>query len=364
MKKQIVMLALAGMLSTSLVACKGGKLGDATTEATTSAEKNISTQYVTLGEYKGLNIEKKVYTITDEDVQDEIDSALDENAEYKEITERAAKKGDIITVSYEGSVDGKALEDAKEEEYDFEIGIEEFGKKFDDGLIGMKVGDKKTITVSFDKDYEDSSWAGKTIDFKVKASAINEKILPEYNDKFVSEYYDCSTTEEYEGYVRENLEKEYESDSEDEAGSDALEQVVSNAAISGYPQDLYDSCYQEVKEGYESYAEYFNADASEIYNMFGMTEDDLKQEAMDLVNQRLVINAIAVAENISVSEEDYKNSVDQYVEDWGCEDQQELEETYGVDAVKQEMLKQKVMQYLLDNANITEVDASIYDEEQ
>lgn len=363
MKKQIVVLALATMLATSLVGCKGEKTTTDNSNPQNGVE-DISKDYVTLGEYNGLSIEKKVYTITDEDVQSEIDAALDENAEYKEIKDRGAKKGDIITVSYKGTENGKEVEGASEEEYDFEIGIEEFGKKFDDGLIGMKVGDTKTITVEFPDDYEDdTSWAGKKIDFKVKATAINEKVLPEYNDEFVSENYDCKTTAEYEASVKQSLEADYEKDGELEAGSDALDTAIENATINGYPDDLYNDCYEEVKAGYESYAEYFNVEKSEIYNMFDMTEEDLKSEAMDLVNQRLVVNAIAVAENIFVSDEDYNNSIDSYVEDWGCENQAELEETYGVDAIKQEMLQEKVMEYLLAHANVSEVQASIYDEE-
>lgn len=364
MKKQMVMLILTAMLAASLAGCNGAKKKEDNAVTQTSAVENVTQNYVTLGNYKGLNIEKKVYTITDEDIQNEIDAALDENADYKEIKDRGAKKGDIITVSYEGSENGKALEGASEEEYDFDIGIEEFGKEFDKGLIGMKVGEKKTITVSFPDDYEDdSSWAGKTIDFDVEALAINERILPEYNDKFVSENYDCQTTEEYETSLREQLETDYEQLSNEEAGWDALDAAVANANITGYPEDLYNSCYQEVKEGYESYAEMFSVDKSEIYNMFDMTEEDLKNEALEQVNMELVINAIAEAEQISVSDEDYNNMIDSYVENSDCETQEELEETYGIDSIKEEMLQEKVREFLVTHANIEEVQASIYDEE-
>ena len=260
------------------------------------------------------------------------------------------------------------MEDASEDEYDFEIGIEEFGKEFDEGLIGMKVGEKKNITISFPDDYEeDSSWAGRTIDFKVEATAINEKILPEYNDTFVSEIDSdentFKTTEEYEDYLRKQIEADYEETSNAEAGQDALDAAIANATINGYPDDLYASCYQEVKEGYEWYAEMFGVDKSEIYNMFEMTEDDLKNEALDLVNESLVVNAIAAIEQISVTDEDYNSMIDQYIEDSDCESQEELEETYGIETIKEEMLHEKVMQYLIDHANIEEVPASLYDEE-
>lgn len=357
MKKQIAILALASMLAVSIAGCKGKESTD-----NVVTEENIK-EYVTLGEYKGLNIEKNVYTITDQDIQNEIDAALDENADYKEITNRGAKKGDIITVSYKGTENGEEVEDATEDEYDFEIGIKEFGKEFDAGLIGMKVGDKKTITVTFDDDYEYDVWAGKTIDFAVKAIAINEKILPEYNDAFVSEYYDCKTTKDYEASLKKELEEEYEAVSNEEAGEEALSVAVSNATITGYPEDLYDSYYQEVKEGYEWYADMFGVDKSEIYNMFDMTEDDLKAEALELVNERLVVEAIATAEQISVTDEDYDNMIDACVDESECESQEELEETYGVDSIKAQMLGKKVSQYLIDHANIEEVQASIYDEE-
>ena len=363
MKKQIVMLALTAMLAASLAGCAGKKAESDSVEQKSTVEATPN-GYVTLGEYKGLSVEKKVYTITEEDIQNEIDAVLDENAEYKDIKDRGAKKGDIITVSYKGTENGKEVEGATEEEYDFEIGMEEFGKEFDDGLIGMKIGDTKTITVEFPENYEyDETWAGKKIDFEVKASAINEKILPEYTDQFVSENYDCKTTAEYEASIKQSLEADYEFDSNSEAGSDALDAAIANATINGYPEELYNSCYEEVKSGYESYAEMFEVDKSEIYNMFEITEDDIKSEAMDLVNLRLVVDAIATAENISVSDEDYNLMVTSYVEDWGCESQAELEETYGVDYIKQEMLQQKVMDFLLANANVSEVEASMYEEE-
>ena len=364
MKKQVVMLTVTAMLAASLAGCQGAdkKTGNVQQSSTT---ENTSEEKFTLGEYKGLNIEKKVYTITDEDVKNEVDMALDEYADYKKIKDRGAKAGDIITVSYKGTENGKKVEGASEKEYDFEIGLEEYGREFDDGLIGMKTGDTKTITVKFPDDFEsDETWAGRTIDFKVKASEINEKILPEYNDEFVSKNYNCKTTAEYEASVKQDMEAEYEKVSKEEAGSDALETVVENSEMNECPEDLYQSCYDEVKTGYEDTAEYFGEDKSEMYNMFGITEDDLKEEATDLAKQRLVIEAIAKAENISVSDEDYKNMIASYVENWGCESQEELEETYGADYIKQDMLQQKVMDCLLSYANISEVPASIYDEEQ
>lgn len=363
MKKQVVMLTLTAMLAASLAGCQGAEKKTDDVEQSSTAE-NTSNEYFTLGEYKGLNIDKKVYTITDEEVKNEVEAALDEYADYKKIKDRGAQEGDIITVSYKGTENGKKVEGASEEEYDFEIGLEEYGKEFDDGLIGMKVGDTKTITVKFPDDSElDETWAGKTIDFKVKASEINEKILPEYNDAFVSKNYGCKTTAEYEASVKQSMEIEYENVSKEEAGSDALDAVVENSEMKECPEELYQSCYEEVKTGYEESAEYFGEDKSEMYNMFGITEDDLKEEATDLAKQRLVVEAIAKAENISVSDKDYKNMMASYVENWGCESQEELEELYGVDYIKQDMLQQKVMDYLLSCANVSEVQASIYDEE-
>ena len=159
------------------------------------------------------------------------------------------------------------------------------------------------------------------------------------------------------------METEYENAAKEEAGSDALDIVVESSEMKECPEELYQYCYEQVKTEYEYSAETFGEDKSEIYNMFGITEDDIKEEAKDLAKQRLVVEAIAKAENISVSDEDYKNMVASYVENWGCESQEELEESYGVDYIKQDMLQQKVMDCLLSYANISEVQASIYDEE-
>lgn len=261
-------------------------------------------KYVTLGDYKNLEIDRVVYTITDEDVQSEIEGLLYSYAETNEISDRAAQDGDIVNIDYVGTVDGEEFEDGSEEDCEVEIGSETFIEGFEEQLVGMKNGETKDITVTFPEPY-DGVLDGKEAIFHVTMNQIYELDMPKYNDEFVQEYTDSSTTDEYEAALKEELQTSSDEDSESMACSDALYEIMENSTFDGYPQELYDLTKTELETSIQDMADMFGMEVSELFG----DDYDIDEATAEAVNEKLIVYAIADAEKLQVSDEDYDSYV-------------------------------------------------------
>ena len=176
MKKKVATAAIAAMTMTFLAGC---------------SSRGTYAKYLTLGEYKGLNVTKVKTEVTDDDVEAEIESALDENAEYTDV-DRAAKDGDQVNIDFDGSIDGEAWD--SDTDYDLVIGSEDFQPEFEEHLIGAKAGDTLEFTITLSDDY-DGDYAGKDADFKVTVNAVQEINVPELNDDYCKKYTDYDTVD-------------------------------------------------------------------------------------------------------------------------------------------------------------------------
>lgn len=346
MKKKLMLLTLGLCCASLLAGC--------------SSSKGTYDDYVTLGEYKGLEVSKIKSEVTDDLLEEEISYILEENAEYKDITDRGAQEGDSVNIDYEGTIDGETFEDGSAEDFDLVIGEGYLLDDLEAGIVDMNTGDTKEITLTFPEDY-DEDLGGKEAVFTVTLNSIQEIELPTYNDEFVASISDFSTTEEYEEDLRQSLLETQEEDNNYTAGYDALLAAIENATIDGYPEELYESCLAEYDEMNASFAEMLGMDVSELEG----TEEEKKEAVIEMVNEDMVTTAIAEAEDISVSDEEYQTYLEDNYEDYGYDSAESFESDYGEEALMDEILLTKVQNFLLENANVTEVtEEEYYGEEE
>lgn len=310
-------------------------------------------QYVTLGTYKNMSVEKPVYEVNEDEIGIEIENYLYEKSEMQQ-TDEGAESGDTVTMDLKATIEGEAEPVLDETDYSVELGYEEFGPDFDEALIGCQAGDSKTVSCDFAEDdlYED--WAGKTVTFQVSVKTVEELIVPEYDDAFIADMgYDSQ--EDFENYIRENLEANYEVQSDSEARNNAILAALDDTQFDGYPDKLYDSCSDAVNEQYALYAEAYGMTMDEILEAFGMTQEDLDDEILESVNIRLFISALCQAENITVSDREYDSFLDEQFSQYGYEDRDSFEAEYGKEYILWALYEQKVADYLLKNASVEEV---------
>lgn len=307
-------------------------------------------KYVKLGDYKNLSVDRIVYTVTEEDVQNEIDGLLYSASETKEVTDRAAKDGDLVNIDYTGTISGEAFEGGSEEDCELEIGSGSFIEGFEEQLIGMKNGESKDITVTFPEPY-DGELDGKEAVFAVTMNQIYEMTLPVFDDAFVKENTSYSTVAEYETGTLEELQRSNDEESNSMASYDALLAAMDNATIDGYPEELYNTTREELNASNQATAEMFGMEVSDL-----LGEDyDIDEATLEMVNEKLMVYAIADKENISVSEEDYQAYLDENLELYGYESQEEFEKDYPADSLKYDILYEKIMDFLTANTNFNDI---------
>ena len=305
MKKRLCAAVMFGMATCLFAGCGGnggGQSGEAVTDTETQAflDYNVS-DYVTLGEYKGLMVQYPVPTVSNEDVEMSIEELLEENTEYKKITIRGVESGDYLTIDFTGTIDGQEFDGGSAEDYEFVIGAEEFPQEFENNLLGKSAGETVTFQMVYPEDYEEEI-AGKTAEFTVTVKAVSEMVVPEYNDEFVAKVTDYDTTEAYEEAMREELISDAQEEAAAGAGDEALSLAVGNATVSGYPQALYDACYNSTMEEYQQYADMFGMELDEFIRDFA-GEDDLEGITVESVNEILVAQAIEEKEKLPLSME-------------------------------------------------------------
>lgn len=359
MKRKSYILVVAVMASAMLLAGCGNKsqgngTGDGKGENSEEALDFDASEYVKLGDYKGLEVTyPSVLPVTDEEVQENIQYELEENTDYKEVKDRAAEKGDIANIDFTGTIDGEEFEGGSGSGYELELGSGDFLEDFENSLIGKKAGETATFTLTLPEDYGQDV-AGKEAEFTVKINSVSEAVTPEYNEEFVKSVSDYETTQEYEASVKKRLQEEAEESSKMEAEESALRLAIENATIDGYPQKLYDFFYDDNVTGYKNYAEFMGIDYEEFLESY-MSEDDIKETTVDQVNEYLVASAILKAEGQEVSDGDYSKLAEEMAKENEYETLEEYEKDYGKTYIMTQIVRQKAIEILYDSAKLQEV---------
>ena len=330
-----------------------------TASALTGCGKDDSSEsyekYVTLGDYTGMTIDRIKTTVTDDDVQEEVQNDLYTNADYTEVTDRAAQNGDTVNIDYTGKIDGAEFDGGSDADFDLELGSGTFLSDFEDGIVGMMTGETKDITVTFPEDY-DGELDGKTAVFSVTVNSITEVTLPEYNDSYVQDNYGYDTTAEFEASLKSDLQEQYDDDAQYTACADALTQAVDNASFDGYPQELYDATKTQVESDNQAFAEQLGIEWTDLVG-----EDyDIEDDVLSAIHEKMVVCVIADKEKLTVTDDELNSYIDDNWELYEYDSRDAFVEDNGEDTLRYTLLYDKVLDFLGENNTFNDIDADDY----
>ena len=311
---------------------------------------------VTLGDYKGVTVEKTIQSVTDEDVQNEIDNAL---ANYPVEVDQAAKEGDTVNIDYVGKIDGEEFDGGSDQGADLKLGSGKFIDGFEDGLIGARKGETRTLNLTFPEDYT-QDLAGKAVEFTVTVNAVKEP-LSEPTDQWVAdniEGYD--NLADYKAGIRSEQEESNEQTAENQVRYAEWTQVIDNCTINEYPETLVEVGKKLYEQQVETYAKYAGMELDAYIESSGLTQEEyqsnMEEYGKNVAAQALVCQAICDKEGFAIGDDDYQKALQDMLTEYGCTED-ELIQTYGQDNVEQSIMLNRVSNLILENANVTEVQA-------
>lgn len=311
---------------------------------------------VTLGDYKGVTVEKTIQSVTDEDVQNEIDNAL---ANYPVEVDQAAKEGDTVNIDYVGKIDGEEFDGGSDQGADLKLGSGKFIDGFEDGLIGARKGETRTLNLTFPEDYT-QDLAGKAVEFTVTVNAVKEP-LSEPTDQWVAdniEGYD--NLADYKAGIRSEQEESNEQTAENQVRYAAWTQVIDNCTINEYPETLVEVGKKLYEQQVETYAKYAGMELDAYIESSGLTQEEyqsnMEEYGKNVAAQALVCQAICDKEGFAIGDDDYQKALQDMLTEYGCTED-ELIQTYGQDNVEQSIMLNRVSNLILENANVTGVQA-------
>ena len=311
---------------------------------------------VTLGDYKGVTVEKTIQSVTDEDVQNEIDNAL---ANYPVEVDQAAKEGDTVNIDYVGKIDGEEFDGGSDQGADLKLGSGKFIDGFEDGLIGARKGETRTLNLTFPEDHT-QDLAGKAVEFTVTVNAVKEP-LSEPTDQWVAdniEGYD--NIADYKAGIRSEQEESNEQTAENQVRYAAWTQVIDNCTINEYTETLVEVGKKLYEQQVETYAKYAGMELDAYIESSGLTQEEyqsnMEEYGKNVAAQALVCQAICDKEGFAIGDDDYQKALQDMLTEYGCTED-ELIQTYGQDNVEQSIMLNRVSNLILENANVTEVQA-------
>lgn len=314
---------------------------------------------VKLGEYKGIKVAKIDYTVTDEDVDKEIQSVLEKNARMISIDDRAVESGDIVVIDFEGFVDDVAFEGGKGEDYELEIGSNTFIPGFEDQLIGANVDDLVDVKVTFPEEYHAENLAGKPAVFKVTVKEIKVKEIPELDDEFVSDVSDFDTLDEYKADIRKDLEEKAKAKAERETENAVIDKVVENAEVD-VPAAMIDGQTTAMVNDFAQRLSYQGMDLDTYMKYTGSTVEQLKEmykeQAEKMVRGNLVLEAIAKAEGVEVTPEEVEMNLVDMAKKYNMEldELKKLVSESELDMIKKDMTTSKTVEMIVNNSEVEE----------
>ena len=341
MKKKVAML-LTGVMAVSLMmtGCQSAK--------------GLETENVKISVYKGVEVDKvdKPSEVTDDDVNTQIQSVLDENSTTEEVTGRAVKKGDTATIDFVGKMNGEAFDGGSSTDYPLEIGSNSFIDGFEDSIIGHNAGDTFDWNEKFPENYGSSDLAGKDVTFTITVKSISKKKTPKLTDKFVKKVSkESKTVKEYKEEVKKSLEEDNEKTYNDSLQQAAWQKVLDNTKVKKYPEKDVKKIEDSLISQYKSVAEAYNMSYDDlIEQQMGTTvekfEKQVTKAAKSSVKQTLVTKAIADKENIKLDDETYKTELKKIADAYGYDSVKALKKAASKSELKEIALNDLVKEWL------------------
>ena len=311
-----------------------------------------------LGKYKGIEIEKIEYNVSDDDINHELKHMQEKNSRLISIDNRPVESGDITVIDFVGSVDGVEFEGGKAENYELEIGSNTFIPGFEDQIIGMKIDEEKDIKVKFPEEYFSKELAGKDAVFKVTLHEIKKKELPKLDDELAKDVSEFDTLEELKASIKEKLEEQNKQREKYET-QEAVIKAVSEKAKVEIPSGMIEIEVDNMLKDIETRLSYQGLKLEQYLQMMGKTEEEIRKEyepqAIEAIKSRLVLEAVIKKEKIEATEEEIKEKLGEMAKNYGKKeedfDDNENIKNYLAEGIKSE----KAIDFLVENAKMKNV---------
>lgn len=377
MKRRGLLVGAILTLMLSLSACtwedvkekfvgSGEEMGAATGSAVASTggaveiEEYDPVALATLVEYKGVEVD---CSVSDDEIQSEIDTLIADNVTYKKIKKGKCSEGDTVSIDYVGKLKGEPFDNGTAEDQVITLGSSGYIDGFDDGVVGMKVGQTKDVKLKFPENYGVDELNGQNVVFTITLNYIQGKeITPKFNDAFVKKNTDYKTVAEYKEGTRKTLADEKKED----AGSSVMVEVVSGSSVSAIPETLKTAYTRYLDANYQSMAASYGVDFTTFLSQFGMDQSSyetmLAEEAANSAKIHIIMEAIAAKEGLSVTDEEVRAKITEYASSGGMDEAAYREqytsycgEAISLDTyIKINLLQEKVVNMCKENAVIKE----------
>lgn len=306
---------------------------------------------VTLGDYKGIEVEKKEAEVSEEEITAEIDKAREANSRLITIEDRATEDGDTVIIDFDGYVDGKQFEGGYAEDYTLVLGSHSFIDNFEDQLVGKNLGEDVEVNVTFPEEYHVDELKGKPALFKVKIKEIQKKELPELDDDFAQDVSDFDTLDEYKADVEKKILENKENQIKREQEDQIIEKIIENAQME-IPQQMIAAQTRQMTQEFAQRLQSQGLSLEQYMQFTGLTPqkmmEDLEPQALKRIQSRLVLEAVVAAENIEASDEEIENMASMYQMEID-----KLKELIGDDEKKQigmDLAVQKAVEFVVKEA--------------
>ena len=310
---------------------------------------------VTLGDYKGIEVEKKEAEVSEDEISAEIDRVRESNARMITIDDRATQDGDTVVIDFDGYVDGEQFEGGKAEDYTLVLGSHSFIDNFEDQLVGKNIGDDVEVNVTFPEQYQAEELQGKPALFKVKIKEIKVKELPELDDDFAQDVSECDTLDAYKEEVKSKLVKTKEDDIKREKEDAVIEKIIENATME-IPEQMVDAQTRQMTQEFAQRLQSQGLSLEQYMQFTGLTpqkmQEELKPQALKRIQSRLVLEAVVEAEKIEATQEDIEKEIENMAKMYQLE-ADKLKELVGEEEKKQialDMAVQKAVEFVVDAA--------------
>ncbi len=310
---------------------------------------------VELGEYLGVEVPKADVEVTEDEINAEIDREREQNSRIVTVEDRAVEDKDMVTIDFEGFVDGVAFEGGKGTDYPLTIGSHSFIDTFEDQLIGKNIGEETEVNVTFPEEYHAEELKGKPATFKVTIKKIQKKELPELNDEFAGEVSEFETVDEYKNSIKQNISDRKQNEAKSAKQDAAIEKAIENATME-IPEAMVDLQVEQMAQDFarrlssqglsvEQYFAYTGMDAAQL-------QEQMKPQALKRIQSSLVLEAIVAKENIEVSDDEMKKEVEDMAKAYEME-VEKLEEYLSEadkDNIKKDIQNRKAAELIADKA--------------
>ena len=308
-----------------------------------------------LGKYKGIEIKKIEYNVTDHDIEHELGHMQEKNSRLVSIDDRPVENGDITVIDFEGSVDGVPFDGGKAEGHELEIGSGAFIPGFEDQIVGMKIDEEKDINVKFPEEYFSKDLAGKDAVFKVKLHEIKKKELPKLDDEFAKDVSEFDTLKELKDSIKEKLETQNNERAKYET-QDAVIKAVSENTKLDIPSGMIELEIDNMLKDIETRLSYQGLKLEQYFKMMGKTEEEVRKEyepqAIEGIKSRLTLEAIIKKEKIEATDEEIDAKIKEMAENYGKKEEEIKDNENIRNYIKQGIESEKAIDFLVENAKI------------